>query len=745
MADARYNLITFRDNKLRIFLKADGEMTWNVGLEAAIWSFVLPYTEFAKLGTQPARTGSLEFWWDRLPAVGQLSNLELEDWTIVDATANKYGVPLGRSELQIIEYRIFIADSRHRFKPPFGGFLTDGALNTHPISGSKDGAGKPVVKNSELVLRCCEKLGVTIALLAKVDDLPLVENIKWEKDVAVDELEKLLKQFGCVYVPDLDGTGSIQGIGEGFSPFIGQDQRVADLPLPNFDRRGDTVVFIGPPIVDQVSDRHFTFVIQDDVTDASGVKKTIWNEIHLSSLLNPPGALESFQHGLENVSETYRSRVDSQLYYFLRQDSGEPLLRRNPGTGLNDAIHVEARIAYRLGSGVWVGAKERMNVRPISLEDGQRILCVDQRLITLPVGNIGYINPVEAWRELKQTHDPDTELKITITTEVFDKTGNPKHYRIGFRQVLGKILTLTNDADIDTAIKAGARQIERSELLLHRVNGSDQNLAEIEAIAKQLAPKFIADPKNASSLQVAKGFVQSGLSGKVNELKITQTPPKMEFKVNTAYSPLAGVLPYGKRFGSTASSGSSTSDQAGAAGAQGREQPAVLVSATPRLIEPVRVWAAIVGTGTPISEGQPDGSTREGGGIYPGNGVKLPANIKAIDGGGLGTAFATLNQLQDVVVCNLLEIYTGTNMIAPGTLIFGMLGEPAQDGRPTIWTIWDPSCYRKFRLTSRRIDDVHDKNYGKNITVFQGSRWPNPIVDSQWDDLIPFSPCSPTS
>jgi hypothetical protein len=542
----KFNVITFdADDKSivfsassRIFLKADGELTWNVGLEAAVWSFLCPYTEFEKLGSKPGRSGSLKFWFNRKPepTLGQTPDLEMKGWTIIDATANVYGERIHQSGLKIIEYRVFVADFRYRFKPPFGGLLVDGALNAQPIVNNTDAHGLAVLSNSQLLQLCIDKLGVPIKILAKVDGLPAIKDLKWENSPAVAELEKLLTTLGCIFVPELNGTGSIQGIGEGAAPTIAKEQNAGTLPLPNFDRRGDVVVFVGPPILETVSvdGSKLVFVI----INSDGK----WTDVADATLITPPGPTSTLNHNFENVSTQFREQVRTQLYHCVRLTTHEPMFRNIPfPDDVPKQISVQARIAVQANDGTWGDTFERIACTPLALLDDGKVLVVKERLIQCGF-NFGQLDP-RSYRE-----PGDGDIKITFTRQATDPlTVKLKPFRIAYRQDVGNLTSISDDKGIDAAIQAGARQIPRDDFQLYRNDGGDQNRSLLEAAAASLAPKYLRDDKNVASLQVAIGFVQSGLSGRVNEIKITQSPPKMEFKVNTAYSPLAGILPFASR------------------------------------------------------------------------------------------------------------------------------------------------------------------------------------------------------
>jgi hypothetical protein len=148
-------------------------------------------------------------------------------------------------------------------------------------------------------------------------------------------------------------------------------------------------------------------------------------------------------------------------------------------------------------------------------------------------------------------------------------------------------------------------------------------------------------------------------------------------------------------------------------GARGYEQPAVPTSAAPPAPRIRETWAAIVTT--PAFD-KPSG-------IYFGVGYSIDKN----------------QSLQQVVIVNLLEIFFPIDGIPPGTKITGMLGEPNSAGLPSIYTMWDPTPYRKFRLKEKRIEDQADPNYGKIAQVFQGSHYQDPKDDNaKWEDLLDF-------
>ena len=80
-----------------------------------------------------------------------------------------------------------------------------------------------------------------------VDDVDAPQDLKWFGNHPPTELAKLLDRVGHEFVPGLDGTPTIQPLGDGGQPSPPAADVVADLSIPTVDWRGKIVVFTSAP------------------------------------------------------------------------------------------------------------------------------------------------------------------------------------------------------------------------------------------------------------------------------------------------------------------------------------------------------------------------------------------------------------------------------------------------------------------------------------------------------------------
>jgi hypothetical protein len=748
-------------------VRLDSAFQWEVGLDAGVARFTVTADLFNQLlidRNDPTAgvflDGSLLFfdepvapseWPDQIVNGKLKPKITIDGCRIMDVQAGATGVPLNDafelSNLRCISYQVCISDFRWKLGKSRGGSLINRQINVQPIVNNIDANKNPALFTAEIFRLILAAIPVRVSIVADFSAVPPLRDLKFENTLAVDALASLLKTTGCVFVPKFSGHATIERIGVGEKPKIPDDNYSVSMPLPAIDIRPPSIVIEGGQTiesmtVDGIGNDGWEFVLPDE-TGA-------WVSQDQFCLRHGLSALTWVRSDSKLVKTESLHLQWQYLYRCIRLNPtkfGDRVILRqylSKSDGLKD-IEVLARRAVEIEPGIYqdLGTKVQCTVADL-MNDG-RVIRIKERLLTLGLFNI--INsggkPVAVPRSTNVPQLFYQELLPTYLSVTFASAVPGNRFRVGFIRQNGKLLTVTDDGEIDRLQDEGAVTISMDELVLQIRNHEEQNRADLMKSALAVAQNQIGDPKPGSQEIWAAGFPPVELNGNVPKIEISQSPPKTLCRVGGVFSASVGV---NSNAALNKPGGSSISIERGVAqGKPGYTQPVSRLGSPTEDETREQIAAAIVGSGTPVSEGQPDGRTREGGGIYSGNAVRLPQGFAALDGGGLGQAFANLDQMQQVVVCNTLEIYTGTNMIPPGTFVVGKLGRPTNDGRPTIWVNWDPSCYRSFRLTSRRIDDVHDKNYGKNITVFQGSHWPQPIVDSQWDDLIPFSPCSPTS
>src|SRR4051812_24994035 len=141
MTPFQFNLVSFKpydsqtpegEATVEVFLKLDSEWVRRAGLEPDVNSAVLPFKEFDKLiaGDKLMRDGVICFYFtsDETPDVTipaqQIVNVDpvLLGTVLSEGDDDDEALPVSR----VIEYRLFFADSRRRWKWPRGGRLFDG-------------------------------------------------------------------------------------------------------------------------------------------------------------------------------------------------------------------------------------------------------------------------------------------------------------------------------------------------------------------------------------------------------------------------------------------------------------------------------------------------------------------------------------------------------------------------------------------------------------------------------------------
>jgi hypothetical protein len=150
---------------------------------------------------------------------------------------------------------------------------------------------------------------------------------------------------------------------------------------------------------------------------------------------------------------------------------------------------------------------------------------------------------------------------IESTTQGTDKNGNtiwlPNYFAVGFQQTLassGSTSTLTKlpyqSAELLNLIDSNDRDtifISRPQWQLMSIDGSVVNQADLENAAQTEAPNFVKDSGNPMRIIRGAGFLDGGMSpnllnGTISEVQWNQEDLTTQWKLNTWYAPVSGIL-----------------------------------------------------------------------------------------------------------------------------------------------------------------------------------------------------------
>lgn len=127
------------------------------------------------------------------------------------------------------------------------------------------------------------------------------------------------------------------------------------------------------------------------------------------------------------------------------------------------------------------------------------------------------------------------------------------------------------------------------ELRLYQENGEDQNRSELDAWATILARTNLANPDSVGRVLSATGFFKGELNGTVSEIRISQTPPRTDFRLNTWH--FAGEIAH--------EAARRTGAQDGPQGSAGATLPTHVAEGTPGAIQPVSPVGTLLRPETP--------------------------------------------------------------------------------------------------------------------------------------------------
>jgi hypothetical protein len=551
MAGPYFNVIRFvsDNNGPVVRLSLEGEFVLGIGVRIAdkLNTAILPASEYDLFKNEPARTGTLQFWFNSAPAIGRPPDYQIKKVSIVDVEPMEYGIADAKGTRRIMKYRLFLADRRHAFVSPRGGNLRVGKINFE--------GDKKQYDNHDLIVMCLTLMGLSkndYVIKLDVPLLPKMKNLEWRGNHAPSELEKILDQLHCVFALQSDGTFLIEPLGKGTEPNVPLAQQLPEAPqIPNLDRRGKTVVFSSQPnaIIDTVTLKKpgdgFEFVAQDELGN--------WVEVNqLAGILGGKSPSETVRTKFKSVSEGFREKMQAELYHFIRilplKFPFGILRLLNTAPGVERIITVSAKVAvFDKERGLWVNSTSLVECQVTHIltfrnkigEDPFTMLVVAQRLGKL-VDSPGTQDPEKDFIPLE-----DGDIQITISYERFDTLADgtkvPLYYDVGFTRELNNLKQLSESDLRNALIDPETVVISKPEWVLYQDNGDSKNRKDLEAEAKGLAERYLKNSGSPVREVHAVGFCQVELGGLVNEIRITQREPRTVCKINNWCLPRFGM------------------------------------------------------------------------------------------------------------------------------------------------------------------------------------------------------------
>jgi len=581
--------------QVTITLKADGEFVWSCGLEPNVNRFLVPFTEFDKLGGNPDQTGTLNFYYTQDPSQpGSKPDFSIKKMRIVDVAANQVGeckaTPGGQSTFRVTEYVLFIADFREKLVAPRGGRLLDGLLNPGSDDVLYASPFPTQYDNQQLAEKALTAMGLDPNDVdSNLADFPPLRNLQWHGAHAPTELAKVLEHCNAVFCPQTSGNVSIELVGNGDLPQIPAGQQEYQIQLPGIDRRGKTVVFSSAPtaVVDTCT--------LTGVDHASGGTNPLVYVTRQSDDSYAPmgGSLASTiqAHGAY-PSDAYRALAVQPATFDPRL---QPVLRRafsSDSTAVKSGIQVQATIAVQAGDGSWSNQAQTIAVTHVFSEGN--ILTLAQRL-----GQVSSPTPTPTPTPTPIS-DPDANfqevpasgsgsLSVTLTME--SVAPNPANnllmvrefFYSGWRRDVGSgNPTQLSDDDVNSALADPSQDVvvlHRPEMRLVRnqtaasgfpaskySSGETDNSSDLNTRCQQLADRYLRGSGNPAKEIACKGFVAAELSGQVAEIRIDQAAVRTVFKIMTWWLPSGQT---GKLYRGEGGYGGSGSPPAGGAAATG--------------------------------------------------------------------------------------------------------------------------------------------------------------------------------
>jgi hypothetical protein len=528
-ADIKYNLITFRlntDSSVFVYLTG-GTVTRRGGLQPDVWTFIVPYSELAKLSLADVSvevSGVVELWYSLAPATAAVADVVLGNVAIVDIQPNQIDREPGDTTDKVISYQVAIADHRRAFVEPRGGRLFDGLLNRYPLPG-----GDTLLTNQQLMQKCATAMGVTLTVGTGVNDAQAMRDVDWRAAHAPTALQELLEHTGHVYAPLISGHAQVMLPGAGTAPTVPGGRLIRTVTSKSVDRRPTTVIFLSAPAAKILTYNKnaspaptWKYVIQDpaddqwkplaDVTALTGGAATVWSK------------------QFENLSEAHKGRIREQLYCCIQLDPVKfppgkvVLLPKWFDTSLVERVPSINETTTLLVQDATGSFGQKNNV--VSLLARQVVSEANVLIFPHPLMKLATANTSIAIQQLNGTHVPfpEAEIKPNFSVEAWDEENDRREYAVfGFNVASFSVSSMTESAAKDqlTGYRPNVCVYNQPDLQQVTINpgGSETtNRTELQDRAETYARQVVRLGTPAMQVMTIKGFLAVELTGTVSEV-----------------------------------------------------------------------------------------------------------------------------------------------------------------------------------------------------------------------------------
>lgn len=648
-----------------IYLALEADYVYRPGVEPCYVTGRCGYAQYDLIrGNVIGRAGDVLFYWssgaadrdyaDRRGEKPAAPDLVLKDFELVEVGNVEYGhevegVAGDNPRFRPVVYRLILADRRRGLVAFRGGYLDQGEFNKLPIDrAGKDANGRGLIGFKQELKMILAAMGLAneLAVPAELGDFPKTFNIEWRGNAAPAELDKRLRECGYVLHLNPDGKYALAKMGTGDDPKI--DAALLIKPAPKtvggIDRRTKGVVFSSHPnpVLDTVT-----------LTPDGGDPDLEW-------VVNDGGKWRAVTEA--DVQNLQNGVIDPRLRMYLyrafrlveKKFGTGPVLRQPvtisggqlvPGdfdvrgwtvlpdaTGVlyaNSSGPIPLTVSHLLENGRVVLLRERVGRMKLHATSG------GPARYDIPSGDPDF------FFEAPQAGD----FSVTLTREVYreDKvaTGEdpkflPEYAFVGaITGDDGRPRKMTEQELVAFLAKASREfpVVPRPDLVEYRRDGRPVNRGELESIALSIAQRWI--PSQGDEVRVVEGrgwFPIGPYTGKTTEVVITQTPPKVSFRLGSFYLPSSQYLVADKSKGAAKAAGEKFSGQAETAAPRAVQGAAGAATAAPVMPagEPPRVKAfqgLWVELGTP---GDGDGGTNGSFGVAPSYKYKVSLNGQVI-------------------------------------------------------------------------------------------------------------------
>lgn len=547
------NIVTFECNGASVAVEFESDFKLEAGLKPDINSAKVPYLELAKLGGIFTQPGSLVF---SSTAEGS-ADVTIQNIYIVDLQPARVETVAGGDGPIVIEWTVHFADFRFAYVAPRGGRLRFGVLNpsgTQPTdttdegsSAAPNGIGGTAIKLSVLIQNCLDAMGSSAAMNGDPDSVDPPMDLQWHGNHAPTELEKLLDLAKLAFCPHLDGSASIETIGEGTPPSIPPGREIGSFDCGQVELRGKTVVIFSAPtpviMTETINDiamsgsKTWEYVVQD-------LDKT-WK-----SLEEDPEVLGGFDP-VQLIRQSFAQldppdkALEAQLFHCIRLNTQyyppplQPILtQRFEQDQSVGRPQIKANVATLPDDGVSIPSNASMMDCNCILKSEDTILVSDVRLGKMsgtPGSREDYNNLFEVLS--------NGDLSVRFSHEKLDDNYLPCYYVSSWQSDGAGGATKTSSGG-DVGAQSAFSSPDPNTLIvsvpafqLLNVDGTDTNLSDLDGKAQAIAPAYLSDNQMQATEVRAVGFVAADCNGLITKIEYAQRHPLTTFFLNHWYRP----------------------------------------------------------------------------------------------------------------------------------------------------------------------------------------------------------------